>query len=90
MKESLAKLENFLLLFNPENKFELYHYWAVLEKLGFDPVIEYTKSMELFSSRYHPSPEDVFSIFLQFARFLKEFSDFENATTPVFRHSPIL
>jgi hypothetical protein len=38
---------------------------------------------------YHPSSEDLFRIIVQISRFLKEFSDFETAHTPTFRHPPI-
>lgn len=46
--------------------------------------------MEVFEKRYKPSTKDLFTIFLQFSRFFKEFSDFETENTPDFRHPPIL
>jgi len=46
--------------------------------------------MEIFDKRYRPSADDLFLIFIQFARFFKEFSDFENEMIPEFRHPPIL
>jgi len=46
--------------------------------------------MEIFDKRYRPNSDDLFLIFIQFARFFKEFSDFETNQTPIFRHPPIL
>ena len=37
----------------------------------------------------HPDPKHVFKIIIQISRFLKEFSDFENISTPECRHPPI-
>ena len=37
-----------------------------------------------------PSPDELFRIFLQIARFLREYADFETADTPTFRHPPIM
>jgi len=90
LKETLADIENFLLMFNPQNKYDLCRYWQKLEEKSFDPVIEYDKSIETFIMHYRPTPENVFSIFLQVSRFMKEFSDFENDNTPEFRHPPIV
>lgn len=90
MKERLIDIENFLLLFNPNTKYDLCRYWQKLEEQKFDPVTEYNKSIEGFETHYHPSPPDLFQIFLQVARFLKEFSDFETKNTPEFRHAPIM
>ena len=44
LKEMISNIENFLLLFNPNNKYELSRYWQILEK-RFDPVIEYNKAV---------------------------------------------
>ncbi len=52
--------------------------------------MEYNKSIEAFIMHYRPSHQDIFSIFLQVSRFMKEFSDFENENTPEFRHPPIV
>jgi len=89
LKESIANIENFLLLFNPNNKYDLCRYWQVLETKGFDPATEYNKSFEGFELHYRPDAEDTFTIILQISRFLKEFSDFETEYTPEFRHPPI-
>jgi hypothetical protein len=51
----VSNIENFLLLFNPHNKYELSRYWQKLEEKGFDPVIEYNKAVEGFSMHYHPT-----------------------------------
>ncbi len=89
LKEVVSSVENFLLLFNPNNKFELCRYWQILEHKGFDPVMEYSNAIESFEMHYKPSSEDTFMIILQISRFLKEFSDFETELTPEFRHPPI-
>ncbi|CAD8126406.1 unnamed protein product [Paramecium sonneborni] len=90
LKEVISIIENFLLLFNPSNKYDLCRYWQSLEENGFDPVLEYNKAVEGFQIHYHPSSEDMFRIILQISRFLKEFGDFETRNTPVFRHPPII
>ncbi|CAD8176209.1 unnamed protein product [Paramecium pentaurelia] len=89
LKEIVSAIENFLLLFNPNNKYDLCRYWQKLEEQGFDPVIEYNKAIEGFAMQYHPSSEDIFRIIVQVSRFLKEFCDFETYYTPSFRHPPI-
>ncbi len=89
LKEAVASIENFLLLFNPNNKYDLCRFWQVLEQKGFDPSSEYTKAIEGFELHYRPNQEDTFMIILQISRFLKEFSDFETNFTPHFRHPPI-
>jgi hypothetical protein len=76
LKEIISSIENFLLMFNPNNKYELSRYWQKLEEKGFDPVIEYNKAIEGFSMHYHPSDENIFKIIVQISRFLKEFCDF--------------
>lgn len=86
MKEIISTIENFLLLFNPNNKYDLCRFWGTLESKGFDPVIEYNKAIEGFEMHCHPKPEEVFRIIVQISRFLKEFSDFETYLTPDFRH----
>ena len=90
LKETVSNIENFLLLFNPNNKYDLCRYWQKLEEKGFDPAIEYNKAIEGFEIHYHPESEKTFLIILQISRFLKEFSDFETDYTPVFRHPPIM
>jgi hypothetical protein len=86
LKQIIATVENFLMLFNPMTKFDLFRYWQGLETLGYDPVTEYNKGIELFDSHFDPEPDKLFMIILQVCRFLKEFSDFETAFTPSFRH----
>jgi len=46
LKETVSNIENFLLLFNPNNKYDLCRYWQKLEEKGFDPAIEYNKAIE--------------------------------------------
>lgn len=89
LKEVVSNIENFLLLFNPNNKFELCRYWQILEQKGFDPSVEYSNAIEGFEIHYKPSSEDTFMIILQVSRFLKEFGDFETDITPEYRHPPI-
>lgn len=89
LKQTIASIDTFLLLFNPYTKYDLCRYWQVLEAAGYDPVVEYNKGLELFDMHFSPKPEDLFTIILQISRFLKEFSDFETKNTPQFRHPPI-
>lgn len=86
LKQKISVIENFLILFNPMTKFDLFRYWRRLEQSGYDPVTEYNKGVEQFDIQYIPEPDKLFIIILQVCRFLKEFSDFETAITPVFRH----
>ncbi len=65
LKETVSIIENFLLLFNPHNKFDLCHYWQTLLENGFDPALEYNKAIEGFEMHYKPSFEDIFQIILQ-------------------------
>jgi hypothetical protein len=64
LKEVISIIENFLLLFNPNNKYDLCRYWQKLEEHGFDPVLEYNKAVEGFQIHYHPSAEDIFRIII--------------------------
>lgn len=89
LKQRISTIENFLMLFNPITKFDLFRYWRQLEQRGYDPVIEYNKGVEQFDTQYMPDPDKLFVIILQVCRFLKEFSDFETDVTPVFRHPMI-
>lgn len=86
LKQTIADIENFLIMFNPYTKYDLCRYWQYLEGQGYDPVIEYNKRLELFDLHYEPKPEDLFIIILQISRFFKEFADFETKNTPYFRH----
>lgn len=86
LKETISAIENFLLLFNPNNKYDLYRYWQILEENKFDPITEYNNAIEGFQMHYYPNAEDIFRIIVQTSRFLKEFSDFETYFTPQFRH----
>jgi len=77
LKEVISNIENFLILFNPLNKFTLSYYWNILVMRGFDPIKEFNKSIEWFQMRYLPDSKTLFQMFFQVAVFLKEFSDFE-------------
>ena len=59
-----------------------FRYWQIIEFNGFDPVMEYNKSVEEFEMHFHPSNEDLVKIILQLSRFFKEFGDFELVLTP--------
>jgi hypothetical protein len=64
--------------------------WLQLETHHqYDPVFEYNRSAEKFLHHYYPSPEDTFRVVFQLSLFFKEYSEFENTKTPVFRHPPI-
>ncbi len=89
LKITITKLANFFQLYTPENKYDICLYWQLLE-YAYDPVTESAKACEIFVKRYHPSVDDMFQIFIQFARFFKEFADFETEDIPIFRHPPIL
>lgn len=89
LKQTIADIENFLIMFNPYTKYDLCRYWQHLEGQGYDPVIEYNKRLELFDLHFEPKPEDLFITILQISRFFKEFADFETKNTPAFRHPHI-
>lgn len=89
LKQTIADIENFLVLFNPYTKYDLCRYWQYLEGQGYDPVIEYNKRLESFDVHFEPKPEHLFIIILQISRFFKEFADFETKKTPKFRHPEI-
>lgn len=89
LKQTIADIENFLIMFNPYTKYDLCRYWQCLEGQGYDPVIEYNKRLELFDLHFEPKPEDLFITILQISRFFKEFADFETKNTPTFRHPQV-
>jgi hypothetical protein len=89
LKQCIASIDNFLLLFNSFTKYDLCRYWQVLEEHDFDPVEQYNKGLELFDMHYSPKSDELFTIILQISRFLKEFTDFETRKTPEFRHPTI-
>ena len=35
----MSNIENFLLMYNANFKYDLCRYWQMLEELGFDPVM---------------------------------------------------
>lgn len=35
----MSNIEHFLLMYNPQFKFDLCRYWQKLEEKGFDPVM---------------------------------------------------
>lgn len=86
LKHTLSLIETFLLLFNPFTKYDLCRYWQVLGDKGFDPVDQYNSGLEQWDMHYSPKEEELFTIILQISRFLKEFTDFETKSTPVFSH----
>lgn len=90
LKQFLSDIEHFLFFYNPFTKRSLFRYWQYLEQAGFEPVLEYSKSMDAFESRAIPSSYDLLKIIMQLSRFFKEFSDFEGQGTPEFQHPSIL
>jgi hypothetical protein len=64
LKELIANIENFLLFFNPNNKYDLCNYWYHLENKEFDPTVEYNKGIDGFNTLYSPTTTDLFSIIL--------------------------
>jgi hypothetical protein len=90
LEELLSRIDNFLLLYTPPTKHLLCMCWLHLETHHqYDPVFEYNRSAEKFLHHYYPSPEDTFRIIFQLSLFFKEYAEFENTKTPVFRHPPI-
>ena len=85
----MSNTENFLLLYNQSFKYDFCRYWQKLEEKGFDPVIEYNKSVEMFENQYRVRSDELFQIIMQVSRFMKDFSDFETKYTPDFRHPAI-
>jgi len=90
LKRCLSDIENFLLLYNPHTKLDLFTYWIHLEIMGYEPVTEYVNSIEIFEMHVNPSSEDLFKIILQVSRFFKEIGDFEGEKVPDFWHPLIL
>ncbi len=43
----------------------------------------------MFDSHFKLKSDEIFHIIIQLSRFFKDFSDFETASTPDFRHPPI-
>lgn len=68
LKQVLANIETFLLLFNPSTKYDLCRYWQILEENHMDPVNEYNKGLESFEMHYNPKSEELFTIILQICR----------------------
>lgn len=75
------------MLYTPFSKELLCQCWVRLQQLEqFDPVFEYNKAIEAYSSHYYPKEEDLYKIIFQISIFFKEYAEFENAKTPKFRH----
>lgn len=60
-----------------------------MEEIGYDPVEEYTKSVDNFEIHFRPSSDDLFRIVFQLSRFFRELSDLETEDTASFRHPPV-
>ena len=86
LKQKIAAIENFVILFNEITKFDLFKFWKKLEEKSYDPVQEYNKNFELFVMHFNPNDQQIFSINLQLCLFFKELSDFESPSIPEFRH----
>ena len=75
------------MLYTPLSKELLCQCWARLEHIQqFDPVYEYNKAIEMYTSHYYPKEEDLYKIIFQMCVFFKEYAEFENPKTPAFRH----
>jgi hypothetical protein len=75
------------MLYTPLSKELLCQSWVRLEQLEqFDPVFEYNKAIETYTSHYYPKEEDLYRIIFQLSMFFKEYAEFENPKTPAFRH----
>jgi len=90
LKQNLADIEHFMLMFTPRLKIDLFRYWQFLESAGYEPVGEYAKALNSFELRLAPPSLDLFKIVLQFCRFFKEYADFETELTPDFKHPLII
>ena len=90
LKQNLADIEHFMLMFTPALKLDLFRYWQFLESAGYEPVGEYAKALDSFELRLAPPSLDLFKIVLQFCRFFKEYADFESELTPDFKHPLIV
>ena len=86
LKQIVSAVENFLILFNPEHKFGLGICWSNLISQHYDPVVEYSKSLELYEMHYQPTIEELYQIVLQISRFMKELMDLTQDELPEFRH----
>ena len=65
------------MLYTPFSKELLCLCWARLEQLEqFDPVFEYNKAMEAYTSHYYPKEEDLYKIIFQISMFFKEYAEF--------------
>ena len=59
-----------MLLYNAHFKYDFCRYWQKLEEKGFDPVIgfnlilEYNKSIELFENHYKIKTDELFLIIM--------------------------
>ncbi len=75
------------MLYTPPCKYLLCNTWKILENhLNSDPVFEYNKAIESFLTHYHPKEEQLFKIIFQLSMFFREYSEFEGAKIPSFRH----
>lgn len=86
LKQKISSIDNFIILFSENTKFELFRFWKKLEQKGYDPVYEYNKAFELFEMHYNPKDSELFILSIQICRFFKELSEFESSITPEFRH----
>lgn len=86
LKQKISSIDNFIVLFSENTKFELFRFWKKLEQKGYDPVYEYNKAFELFEMHYNPKDSELFILSIQICRFFKELSEFESNITPEFRH----
>lgn len=75
LKEIISRVENFAMLYTPLSKDLLCQCWVRLEQLEqYDPVFEYNRAVEAYTSHYYPKEEDLYRILFQLCMFFKEYS----------------
>lgn len=73
-------------MFTPPRCFNLFKIWEQLIYEGFDPIVEYNKTIQEFSRHFPLTNRQLFIILFSFSRFFLELSDLENSRTPDYKH----
>lgn len=76
-KNYISQITIFVEMFKLENKIELFWYWKKLEKLRFDLVECYNKSLESFANINQLPPRDLSILLVYFSVFFKEYAEIE-------------
>ncbi|OMJ89182.1 hypothetical protein SteCoe_8732 [Stentor coeruleus] len=77
LKNYVSQVFIFAEMFKPENKIDLFRYWKKLEKIKFDLIECYNKSLENFVNVNQLPPRDLCILLVYFSVFFKEYADFE-------------